>query len=58
MQSYYRRLKSLFESKIGQELPGWVFVIGLILGLFALIFLIWLAVKSGKTSVQTLTDIK
>lgn len=36
------------------EIPGWAFVIGLILGLFALVFLIWLAVKSGKTSSELL----
>lgn len=58
MQSYYRRLKHLFESKIGQEIPGWMFVIGLILGLIAIVFLIWLAVKSGKTSVETLTELR
>ncbi len=37
-----------------QELPGWAYIVALILGLFALIFLIWLAVKSGRTGAEQL----
>ncbi|HLF54887.1 MAG TPA: hypothetical protein VI612_04150 [Candidatus Nanoarchaeia archaeon] len=49
---------SLFKSKLGQELPGWTYIVGLILGLFVLGFLIWLAVKSGKLSVQNIMRLK
>ena len=52
------RLKQLFENRFGQELPGWAFVIALILGLFAIIFLIWLAVKSGRASVEQLRGLR
>ncbi|MBS3148886.1 hypothetical protein J4219_08465 [Candidatus Woesearchaeota archaeon] len=58
MRSNYRRLKQLFENRLGQELPGWAFVVALIIGLFALIFIIWLAVKSGKTTVGQLGSIR
>lgn len=54
MYANYRRLKTLFEQRLGQDMPGWAFVIAMILGLIALIFLIWLSVKSGKTSVEQL----
>ena len=54
----YRRLKRLFEQRLGQELPGWGFVIALILGLIALIAIIWIAVKSGKTSVGQIMGLR
>lgn len=38
----------------GQELPGWAYIVGLIIGLFALIFIIWLSLKSGKTGAELL----
>lgn len=52
------RLKCMLDSKLGQELPGWTYIVGLILGLFVLAFLIWLAVKSGKLSVQNIMKLK
>ncbi len=47
----------LFWNKKG-DIPGWVQIIGLIIGLFALIFLIWLSIKSGQTGVEVLTEIR
>lgn len=44
----------MIESKLGQEIPGWAYIVGLILALFALAFLLWLAVKSGRTTVEQL----
>jgi len=35
-----------------QEFSNWGFIVGLILGLIAIIFLVWLAVKSGQTGAQ------
>lgn len=58
MRSNYRRLKQLFNSKLGQELPGWAYVVALIIGLFALIFIIWFAVKSGKFTVGQLGGLR
>ena len=58
MLGNHRRLKQLFEQKLGQELPGWAYVIGLILGIFALLFLIWLAAKSGRASVDQLGGLR
>lgn len=57
MRSHYRRLKLFFNSA-GQELPGWAFIIGLILGLFAIAFLVWLALKSGKATLGPLGRLK
>ena len=53
MYSVYRLVKDLLYSKKG-EIPGWMFIVGLILGLFALIILIYIAVKSGKGTVEQL----
>ncbi len=49
---------SAITGKKAQELPGWAFIVGLILGLIALIFLIWLAVKGGKTTVGQLGELR
>ena len=58
MRSYYRRLKQLFESTTGQELPGWAFIVALILGLFVLGILIWLAIKGGRASVEQIGGLR
>ena len=58
MHNYYRRLKGLLEEKLGQQLPGWGYVIAIILGLVILIFLIWFAYKSGKATVGPLAEIR
>jgi len=39
------------------ELPGWAYVIGLIIALFVLLFVIWLSTKSGYSIVDTLRGI-
>ncbi len=31
------------------DLPGWAQIVALVIALMALFFLVWLAVKSGKT---------
>ncbi len=40
-------LYTLWKSKKG-DLPGWTYIIALILGLFVLIFAIWIAAKAGQ----------
>ena len=42
----------------GQELPGWAYIVGLILGLFAIILLIWIAVKSGHAGADQILRLK
>ena len=39
------------------ELPGWAYVIGLIIALFVLLFVIWLSTKSGYSMVDNLRGI-
>ncbi|MBW2970043.1 hypothetical protein KY319_02875 [Candidatus Woesearchaeota archaeon] len=39
------------------DIPGWVQIVGIIIALIVLAFLIWLAVKSGKTGVEVITEI-
>ncbi len=58
MYKYYRRLKQLFVSKTGQDLPGWAFIVALILGLFVLGIMIWLAVKGGRASVEGIGSLR
>jgi len=55
---YYNLVKQLVKSKLGQELPGWAYVVGLIIGLFTLVLLIWVAVKSGRAGVEQIVAIK
>lgn len=50
--------KNNWLNKRGQDLPGWAYVVALILGLFAIIFLIWLSVKSGNASVDLFGRLK
>ncbi len=52
------RIKKMFESKLGQELPGWSYIVMLILGLFALGLLIYIAVKSGQATVKQVTGLR
>ncbi|MBI4146513.1 hypothetical protein HY489_04200 [Candidatus Woesearchaeota archaeon] len=40
--------KSDRVNKKGQEIPGWMFIIGIILGLLGLGVLIYIAMKSGR----------
>ena len=37
-----------------QDIPGWIYVIALIIGLFVLLFAIWIAAKSGQKSTSFL----
>lgn len=39
------------------ELPGWAYVIGLVIALFVLLFVIWISTKSGYGIVDTLRGI-
>jgi len=33
----------------GQDVPGWEYVVAMLIGLAVLIFLIWLAIRSGRS---------
>lgn len=51
MWFYFRYALSVWKQKKGQDsIPGWMFVVGLILGLAFLVFMVWFAMKSGKAS--------
>jgi uncharacterized membrane protein YqiK len=47
----------MFTGRKAQDIPGWVFIVGLVLGLIVIIVLLWLAAKSGKTIGEQLTEI-
>ncbi len=51
-------IKQLIEDKTGQELPGWAYIVGLILALFAIVFVLWLSFKSGKVGVEQIVGIE
>ncbi len=53
-----KALKEMFESKLGQDLPGWTYIVMLILGLFVLVFLLWLAAKGGKATIKEVIKLK
>ncbi len=36
------------------DIPGWALIVALIVGILGLIFLIWLAVRSGRAGVDVL----
>ena len=55
MYTIYRLIKSMLDSKKG-DIPGWMYIIGLILGLFALIMIIYITVKSGKLGAESVTQ--
>ncbi len=40
------------------ELPGWAYVIGLVIALFVILFVLWLSTKSGYSMVDTLRGLK
>lgn len=54
-------IKTLFalwkNRKAGIDVPGWAYLIALIIGLFVLLFAIWLAAKSGQTQISWLEKI-
>ncbi|MBN1644478.1 hypothetical protein JW851_00360 [Candidatus Woesearchaeota archaeon] len=39
------------------DVPGWAYVIALIIGFIVLLFVIWLSTKSGQGMVETLRGI-
>jgi uncharacterized protein HemY len=44
--------------KRAMELPGWSFVVFLIIALFVLLFVIWLSTKSGHAMLDLLRGIR
>jgi hypothetical protein len=44
-----RTLYALWKSRKANEIPGWIYVIALIIGLFILLFAIWIAAKAGQS---------
>ena len=50
MKQIFLITKLLFSKK--GDLPGWSFIVGLIIVLMAVILLIWLAVKSGRAGIE------
>lgn len=36
------------------DIPGWALIVALIIGILGLIFLIWLAIRSGRAGVDVL----
>ena len=53
MRTIYRLI-----NRKAQELPGWAYIVGMILGLFAIILLIWIAVKSGQAGAGQILRLK
>jgi len=39
------------------DIPGWTQVLGLIIAILVLVFLIWLAIRSGKAGVDVIGQI-
>lgn len=46
LYSMWKNRKAMME-----DIPGWIYVIALIIGLFVLLFAIWLAAKSSQRQV-------
>jgi len=40
------------------SMPGWAYVVALIIGLFVIILIIWIAIKSGSTTKGYLDIVK
>lgn len=40
------------------ELPGWAYVIGLVIALVVLLFVIWISVKSGSSITDSLRGLR
>jgi hypothetical protein len=36
------------------DIPGWALIVALIVGILGLIFLIWLAIRSGQAGVEVI----
>ena len=51
-------LKQLIEDKLGQSMPGWTYIVFLILGLFAIIFALYVMVKGGRATVSDIGQLK
>jgi hypothetical protein len=49
---------SVITGKKAQEIPGWAYIVGLIVGLIGLVVLIWISIKSGKAGIQQLVGLK
>jgi hypothetical protein len=43
-----KTLYSLWKNRKAMDIPGWAYVIALIIGLFVILFAIWIAAKSGS----------
>lgn len=50
-------IMSLIKSKKG-DIPGWSYIVALIIGLLVIAFIVWLAVKSGSKQVDLLGQIR
>jgi len=57
MRTIYRLIFDFLKQKKG-EIPGWAYIVGLIVGLIALIILIYIAAKSGRTTVEQITGLE
>ncbi len=47
----------MWKNRKATEIPGWAYVIALIIGLFVLLFAIWIAAKAGQKQVGFLGQI-
>jgi len=52
----YRLIFKMMKSKKG-EVPGWIYVISLILGIILIIIIAYFAYKSGQKQVNLLGDL-
>jgi len=41
-------------NKKAMEVPGWFYVVALVIGVFVLLFVLWLFTRSGRGIVETL----
>ena len=46
------------KNKKAMEIPGWIYVIGLIIGLLVILLIIWISAKSGQKATGLLDTIK
>lgn len=52
----FSSLEKLCFSRKG-DMPGWSIVVGMVLAIIVLIFLIWLALRSGKAGVDVISEL-
>ncbi len=52
----FSNLGKLCFSRKG-DMPGWSIVVGMVLAIIVLIFLIWLALRSGKVGVDVMSEL-